>query len=561
MHRHEPRNPRHSSLNHLFSLRGFALILLLAGFLASPFSACAAPVRLVILHTGDIHGHMSPQPDPTAASEPKPLVGGYAALANVIAQERLAALKSGGIALYMDGGDTFQGTPVVDETKGLCMIAAMNHLKTFAATIGNHDFDYGVAGLASAAAGARHPLLACNVFDEKTGRLLPFLKPYIRFPFKGTEFAFIGVLSPDTARISLAENVEGVEFRDPVPILSELIPRLRRQGVDFVILLTHIGLDEDKKLADAVPDIDLILGSHSHTPMTEPEFSEQHLVPIIHNAFDNRVVGKITLDLEWWRTVIRYEPISMYIASYSENPEMKRLVAGYQDEIDAKMSVVVGTSTVDLVRGVIGGDSPEGSFIADAMRHVAGADFAVTNIGGVRYPVWKGPVTKNDLFLLQPFLNYVDVVTMTGEQVVDLMAKSLSVPFSPVNDADNLFAKENFKLRASGMKREFQGDYGYLIPSNLKVTFDPHRPPLKRIVEITDDSGAKLDPKRLYKVALNSYMSTGGDGYTYLKTMKRTPTGILVRDAIERYIASTGGIHAIPPVRMNNTALTIEPLQ
>ncbi|HOT27747.1 MAG TPA: bifunctional UDP-sugar hydrolase/5'-nucleotidase [Candidatus Ozemobacteraceae bacterium] len=561
MHRHEPRELRRSSPNHPFSFRGYALILLLAGFLTAPFSASAAPVRLVILHTGDIHGHMSPQPDPTTASEPKPLVGGYAALATVVDQERLAALKSGGIALYMDGGDSFQGTPVVDETKGMCMIAAKNLLRTFAVTIGNHDFDYGVAGLASAAAAARYPMLACNVFDTKTGRLLPFLKPYVRLSLKGIDVAFIGLLSPDTARISLAENVEGVDFRDPVPILSELIPRLRRQGVDFVVLLSHVGLEDDKKLADAVPGIDLILGSHSHTPMTEPFFSEQRLVPIIHNAFDNRVVGKVTLDLEPWRTVIQYEPISMYIASYPENSAMKRLVAGYQDEIDAKMSAFVGTSSVDLIRGIIGGDSPEGSFISDAIRQIAGADFAFTNIGGVRYPVWKGPVTKNDLFLLQPFLNYVDVITMTGEQIVELMEKSLSAGFSPVTDADNQFAMENFKLRASGMIREFQGEYGYLIPSNLKVTFDPHRPPMKRIVEITDDSGGKLDPKRRYKVALNSYMSTGGDGYTYLKSMKRTTTGILVRDAIERYIESSGGISVLPPVRMNNTALTVEPIQ
>lgn len=561
MHRHEPRCTRFMPSRFPQSIRVFALFLLLVGVLAAPFSASAAPVRLVILHTGDVHGHMTPQPDPTTASEPKPLVGGYAALATVLRQERLAALKSGGIALYMDGGDAFQGTPVVDETKGLCMIDAMNHLKTFAATIGNHDFDYRVAGLASAAAAARYPLLACNVFDKQTRRLLPFLKPYIRFPFKGLDFAFIGVLSPDTARISLAENVEGVEFRDPAPILSGLIPRLRKQGVDYVVLLTHLGLDDDKKLADAVPGIDLILGSHSHTPMNEPFISEKRFVPIIHDAFDNRIVGKVTLDIDWWRTIIEYEPISMYIASYSEDPATRQLVAGYQDKIDEKMSVVVGTSSIDLVRGIIGGDSPEGSYIADAMRHVSGADFSVTNIGGVRYPVWKGPITKNDLFLLQPFLNYVDVVTMTGTQVIDLMEKSLSVPFSPVNDADNLYAKENFKLRASGMKREFQGDYGYLIPSNLKLTFDPHRPPMRRIVEITDDSGAKIDPKRNYTVALNSYMSTGGDGYTYLKDMKRSTTGILVRDALERYITSAGGINALPPVRMNNTALTVEPVR
>lgn len=545
----------------MHAMRGFALFLFF-GILLSPLSAAAAPLQFVILHTGDIHGHMTPQPDPTAASEPKPLVGGYAALATIVRSERLAALKSGGIAILTDGGDTFQGTPVVDETRGLCMIDAMNHLKTMAATIGNHDFDYGVSGLASAAAAARFPLLACNVFASETGRLLPFLKPYIRFRHKGVEIAFIGVLSPDTARISLAENVAGVDFRDPVPILTDLIPRLRRQGADYIVLLTHLGLDADKALADTVPAVDLILGSHSHTPMTEPAYSEKRRVPIIHDSFDNRVVGKITITTAPGREpVIRYDPISMYIASYSEDPEIKNLVAGYQDKIEEKMSAVVGTSSVDMVRGIIGGDSPEGSFIADAMRFVSSADFAVTNIGGVRYPIWKGPVTKNDLFLLQPFLNYVDVIRLTGAQVIELMEKSLSVPFSPVNDDDNLFAKENFKLRATGMKREFQGDFGYLVPSNLKLTYDPSRPPMNRIVEITDDSGAQLDPKRQYSVAFNSYMSTGGDGYAYLKSMKRTSTGILVRDAIERYITSQNGVKALPPVRMKNLALTVEPIQ
>lgn len=552
------RLDRFTFMKSLFSIPGFTLILLL-GILLSPFSATAAPVQFVILHTSDIHGHMVPQPDPTAASEPKPLIGGYAALATIIRNERLAALNSGGIAIVTDSGDTFQGTPVVDETRGLCMIDAMNHIRTLTATIGNHDFDYGVAGLASAAAMARFPLLGCNVFSSKTGRLLPFLKPYIRFKFKGIEIAFIGVISPDTARISLAENVAGVEFRDPKPILSDLIPRLRSQGADYIVLLTHTGFDEDRKLADAVPDIDLIIGGHSHTSMTEPAYSEKLLVPIIHDAYDNRAVGKITLSVAPGREpVISYEPISMYIASYSEDPETKKIIRGYQDRVDVKMSVVIGTSSVDMTRGIIGGDSPEGSFISDAMRFVSGADFAVTNIGGVRYPIWKGPITKNDLFMLQPFMNFVDVIRMTGAEVTDLMERSLSVPFSPINDADNQFAKENFKLRAKGMKREFQGEYGYLIPSNLKITYDPHRPAMERIVAITDDRGNPLDPKRHYKVAFNSYMSTGGDGYTYLKAMKRKATGVLVRDAIERYIMSKKGIKALPPVRMNNLSLTIE---
>jgi len=537
----------------------FVLIL---GILALPFTADAGPVQFVILHTGDIHGHMTPQPDPTATSDPKPLVGGYAALATVVREERIHALKSGALVIVTDGGDTCQGTPVVDETRGLCMIDVMNHLHTLFAAIGNHDFDYGVTGLASAAAKARFPLLACNVFSTKTGRLLPGLRPCARVRHKGVEVAFIGVLTPETARISLAENVAGVEFRDPVPILKKLIPELRRRGTDFIVLVSHVGLDDDKKLADAVPGIDLILGSHSHTPMTEPAHSEQRGVPIIHNTFDNRVVGRVNLTIAQGREpVIDYTPISMYISSYTEDPGIRDLVASYQSDIDRKMSVVVGTSSVDLVRGIIGGDSPEGSFIADAMRFVSGADVAITNIGGVRYPIWKGTITKNDLFMLQPFLNYVDVIKLTGTALIELIEKSLSVPFSPVTEADNEYAKSNFRLHASGLMREFQGNYGYLVASNLKITFDPNRPEMKRIVEITDDAGVRIDPKRHYTVALNSYMSTGGDGYTYLKDIRRTTTGVLVRDALERYIAEHKGIPALPPVRMINLALTVEPIK
>lgn len=555
---HQSSARRSSSL--LFRQLGNLAVAVLALIAVPAVHAGAEPVRFVLFHTGDIHGHMTSQPDPTAASEPRPLIGGYAAMATALTRERLEALSAGALSLLIDGGDTFQGTPVVDESHGLCMIDAMNHLRTAFATVGNHDFDYGVAGLASAAAMARYPLLACNVFSQKTGRLLPFFRPYIRVAHRGVEIAFIGLLSPETARISLAENVAGVEFRDPVPILEKLIPELRGHGTDYIVLLTHLGLEDDKKLADRVPGIDLILGSHSHTPMTEPFRSEKNGVPIIHNAFDNRILGKVEFCVERGQPPsVAYEPIHLYIASYSEDPAMQQLVASYQTDIDRKMSTVVGTSSVDMVRGIIGGDSPEGSFIADAMREVAKADFAVTNIGGVRYPIWKGPVTKNDLFMLQPFLNYVDVVTMTGSGVVDLFEKSLSVDFTPVNEDDNAYARSNFRLQARGLKREFQGPYGYLVPSNLRITFDPNRPAMSRILGITDDAGAPIDPKRHYTMALNSYMSTGGDGYTDLKDLKRHTTGVLVRDAIESHIRNRQGISELPPVRMINTALTVEP--
>jgi|GEM_PF-6821847 len=93
-----------------------------------------------------------------------------------------------------------------------------------------------------------------------------------------------------------------------------------------------------------------------------------------------------------------------------------------------------------------------------------------------------------------------------------------SVPFTPINKDDLDFAMKNFRLKAKGLKREFRGKYGYLVPSNLLITFDPELPEGKRIVKLTDGYGKPLDPKRNYRVALNSYLSSGGSGFKYLKT-------------------------------------------
>lgn len=536
-----------------FVRSAFLILFVLLSVLVS-----AEPVRFVLVHTSDMHGHMAAVPDPLSQEKKRPLVGGFAVLKTFIDGVRRDAFFSGAMPLVLDSGDWFQGTPIVDETRGSCMIDLITTMRYAAVALGNHDFDYGIGRLQEMMGQARYPILCCNAFWGNTGKLFDHLRPYIMVPFKGRKIAIIGVITPFMDKMAFESNIRGLVFKDPRPILEKLVPQMRKQGADAVILLSHLGIEDDRKIAREVRGIDLILGGHSHTTMTQIEYAEPGHTAIIHPGADMRTLSKIEVSVDHGISpVIKFTPTVLFASEYPEDIEVKTKIDSYLERVREKVSEILGFSQVELNRGIIGGDSSLGGFVADAMREETNADFAFVNIGGIRYPITRGPITYETVFLLQPFANTIDLLTMTGKQVVDIVEKSLSVPFTPINEEDKLYAKENFKLFAEGFKREFHGDYGYLIPSNLLLTYDPALPAMKRLTKITDGSGRALEPEKAYKIALNNFMSLGGDGYSFLLTWKpRQETKLLVRDAVVNFIRKKKIIKEVPPARMFNLKLT-----
>ena len=530
----------------------------LALFLFITFPSGSEPVRFILLHTSDTHGRIEPQPDPTSDAQDKPLIGGYAAAKTALDRIKLEAYLSGALPLYFDGGDTFQGTPVVDQTKGSCMMDLMNKVHVAAATLGNHDFDYGQKRLKETISMAHFPIVNCNVFETIKGSLLPGVRSHILIPWRGRILGLTGILSPETPRISIPENVLGIEFRDPKPILRKLIPELRSKGADYIVVLSHLGIEDDKRLASAVPEIDLILGAHSHTTMQAPEYGGTKPIPIFHAGDGNRFIVRADIEVEKGKgTPSGFKTIPLYLKDFPEDPEIKAVVASYMVKINKLMKETIGVSRADLFRGVVGGDSPEGSFIADAMREGTGSDFAFMNLGGVRNPIFKGNITVEDIFILQPFPNTVEVLCLSGIQIRRLVEETLSVLWNPITAADKDYVAQNFRLNADGLKREFIASFGYLIPSNLHVTYDPERPPMNRIVTLTTADGKELDPGKVYRVAFNSYISAGGDGFSELKAVTgRDDSRKLVRELVMEKIRSEKGIPKAPEQRMFNMKLT-----
>ncbi len=527
-----------------------------------PAIGICASAEFLIFHTSDTHGAISSHPDPTAKTEPKPMMGGFAILKKLMDDYISNPEFANARILYFDSGDFFQGTPVVDRTKGAVMIDMMNIVGLDATTLGNHEFDYSYQNLIEQMQRKQFPVICCNVVEKATGKLVPFAEPYRIFTHNGFKVGVIGIDTPETPSISVAKNVKEIEFLDPEKPVEILVKKLRKAGVDFIILLSHLGYESDLKFVEKVSGIDLILGGHSHTLLSQITRAGPENTPIIHSGASLEHTSAVRILLRKDAPPqIEMKSHPLYLDEIGYDMGVALVEEEYLRDIRAEMARVLGDNEVNLYRGVNGGDSPEGSFIADAMRKAADTDFAFINFGGIRQPLFKGELNVESAFMVQPFDNKIEILSMTGTQILDLLERAVSNEFSPMDEADKAYAMNHFNIKADGLKRVVGPDYGYLYPSNLTITFDPSKEPMQRLVKVEIPGQGSLEPHKIYRVALNDFIAAGGDGFTNLKAIEsREKTDILVRDALIKYIEELKVIEKRPEKRMFNLRLTEESL-
>ncbi|MDX1532252.1 MAG: metallophosphatase [Rhodothermales bacterium] len=243
-----------------------------AGAALAPTTALAAPgeTRLVLLHTNDTHSRIEPFPDDA---------GRYAGLGGVARRATLVenVRRQNPHVLLLDSGDIFQGTPYFNLFGGRVEFETMSAMRYDVATLGNHDFDNGVAGLVEMLPYADFEFVSANYDCSGAPALAERVRPYtvrrvgpLRVGIFGLGIAF--------ERLVLSALHEGVTYRDPIPVARETVQALRAEGCDYVVCLSHLGYRyegedrvSDRVVAQAVPGIDLILGGHTHTFMETAE--------------------------------------------------------------------------------------------------------------------------------------------------------------------------------------------------------------------------------------------------------------------------------------------------
>ncbi|MEN2983910.1 MAG: bifunctional UDP-sugar hydrolase/5'-nucleotidase [Dictyoglomaceae bacterium] len=481
-----------------------SLIISLAIFILFSFifAQSAPSINLTILHINDFHGRLLPY-TVRSISEKVP-VSGVAYLAQLIKEERA---KNPEGTILLSAGDMFQGTPQSNIFRGEPVVEIMNLLNFDAMAVGNHEFDWGQETLKKLVSLSKFPYLSANILD-KNGNYPSYLKPYVILERKGLKIAVIGLITPETAYITKPDYVQNLIFKDPVEVLPKIIDEVRNKGANLVIVLSHLGFDEDKRLAEKVSGIDVIVGGHSHTVVTNPVVVRG--VIITQAGYNGIYLGVLELKIQ---------PDTYMILGYTKENALKTVFAGPENKFDEKIAQivekynnqlkdefakVVGETLVNLVRNY-NEESNVGNVICDAMREATKADIAFQNSGGIRTDINKGPITMELVYTLLPFDNVLVVMDLTGAQILKLLEQSATL------------------------------EKGILQQSGLKVKYDMRKPIGQRVVEVlVGDKPLELD--KVYKVVTNDFLAAGGDNFVTFKEGKNLVYGDMLRDVFVEYL-------------------------
>ncbi|KAA3597132.1 MAG: bifunctional metallophosphatase/5'-nucleotidase [Calditrichaeota bacterium] len=437
-------------------MKKFLLLLLLSTTLLS----CEQTHELTIFHYNDFHSANLPTKVKTDSGDV--WVGGVAELYSLYHSEASKVENQ----IFLNAGDDFQGSPVSEITKGESQIELLKLVRPDAFVLGNHEFDYGKGILSSYFGKVNFPILCANVWDKEKGELLaPF--PYTVLKSGDLKIGVIGLLAEDLLELVLKENSKGMKVLPIVETAKKYVNELKVGEVDFIVALTHIGLKEDIRLAQNVPEIDVIIGGHSHTKVDTPIV--ENGVVICQAGSRGEFLGKLDLKIKEGK-VISHNGVLIKNVGYRPDKEIAAKVAEFESLVSEELSEVIATLETDWVRNWHG-ESNLGNWETDAMREKFGCDIAFMNSGGLRKNLPKGEVTIRDFWEINPFGNTFVEFKVNGKDLRKLV-----------------------EFQVSGKNREF------LQLSGLSYTH------LGKEVQEILVNGEKPKAEKFYSIIVNNYM-------------------------------------------------------
>ncbi|MGD1834032.1 MAG: 5'-nucleotidase C-terminal domain-containing protein [Sphaerochaetaceae bacterium] len=457
--------------------------------------------NLYVVHTNDVHGRIEASDD----------VVGYARLATLLKMGRSVTDK----ALVLDAGDVTHGTLLTNMFEGETAGVLLDMLGYDAVAPGNHEFNYGKERLIEAAkiaeAATDIKVLSANILDEDGNMVF---QPYQLYYFDGFTVGVIGLTTPDTETKTHPKNVKGLSFMsdEVVNNAQALVDEVNRRA-DYVIVLGHVGLDEDgsygvtsKMIAENIDGIDLFIDGHSHDVLENGMRVEDTLIASAGEYMN--YVGIVEIQVRNGKAVdenaylISAEQVSdpstsefaqmLGIKEVKEDPEVLAYIESQKAKLAEITQEVVAYTPVKLDgerANVRTKPTNLGNMIAEAMIEATGADVALTNGGGIRASIEAGDVTRGDIITVLPFNNVVIVVEVTGQDIYDALEW--------------------------GYSRLPETNGGFPQTANMRIIYSRYSDPGNRIKRVLVN-GKSIDKDATYTLATNDFLAAGGDGYTML---------------------------------------------
>ena len=529
---------------------------------ASLASGCSTPegpdeIPLRILAINDFHGNIATSSDSFGG------VGRADYLAANVSAARAEVQNS----VFVSAGDLIGASPLIsalfhDEPT----IEAMNLMGLDFNSVGNHELDEGLAELRRMQQGGPHPVegdldgnpfsgagfefLAANVIDDAAGDTI--FPPYAVRDYQGVDVAFIGLTLEGTPTIVSQAEVEGLSFADEAETVNALVPGLREQGIEAIVVLLHEGGRSDgghsdcgsgltgaaAEIAARLDDaVDIVIAGH-----TNDEFACEIDGKWVTMA-DNRgrlftvidvTLSRATRDL----TVKAIENRPNSQAGVTPAPAVTALIDRYDALSAPRANVVIGSITADISRERnAAGESALGDVIADAQMEAtraAGAVVAFMNPGGIRGnvlfdstgPESDGELTYGEAFSVHPFGNSLVTLSLTGAQIDALLEAQFR---EPTDDAGEVLQVS----RGFSYTWDAAGPVGARIdPSTIAI------------------GGVTVDPGATYRVTVNSFLAGGGDGFAVLREGTERTGGVIDLDALVAYFSASSPVAPGPQDRI-----------
>lgn len=420
--------------------------------------------------------------------------------------------------VVVSAGDLYQGSAMSNLLHGEPVSKFLKSIDLLTSAIGNHEFDWGKDYIPQwAKDGGFDYFLASNIYSTSTKKPVTWAEPYRIETIGGKKIGFIGIATPETAYKTKPENVNGLEFRDPVESANYWAEYLKagnaKEGkVDAVVALTHLGADQEKsglvtgeaaEFANKVKNIDAIITGHTHRRVA----GKVNNIPVVQGNYNGRSLAKTSLGFNLEGKLVLQEASvdDLYnrVKELIPDTEVQAMVDKYKADLAPILERPVFDLGMDLPHDTTqnGGLSPMGIWATALMARVGDAQIAVTNGGGLRRGFEKGEITMGLMYELMPFDNTIVTLNIKGSDLKRVIEHG---------------------IMAQGFKPgQFYG---------LKVYYDKDAEANSRIKGMTLLDGTPIEMDKYYKVVTNDFIVDKGDQYDFTGAKDIVDTGKPIRD-------------------------------
>uniref|UniRef100_A0A1B6M5F3 5'-nucleotidase n=1 Tax=Graphocephala atropunctata TaxID=36148 RepID=A0A1B6M5F3_9HEMI len=514
--------------------------------------------KLLLLHTNDMHSRFEETNAHSGQCVRGKCYGGFARLKTAVDKMRTEARERGSSSVFLNAGDTFQGSIYYTAFKWKVASELLNMMNIDVMSLGNHEFDDGPAGLAPFIANSSVPIVCSNIdLTDPTFHNLTQISPSKVLDIDGVKVGVIGYLTPETKFLS---SLGDIELRDEIAEIKKEAAHLKEAGVKILIALGHSGYTTDKLIAEHVPDLDVVVGGHTNTflysghgpdleksegvyPTVVTQPSGRRVLVVQAYAF-TKYLGHLELIFDDEGEVIKSKGNPILIDdSFKKDGAVERAVLRYGNDLKHLTGRKIGFSKTFLEADLACrlGECNFGNLVTDALVDCNAKDFygtgwtdvpiAFMQGGSLRASIDTqekgGVIIYSDLLTTLPFQNSVERLTMTGTLLQQVLEHSVS-----------RYSKE-----------ERVG--GFLQYSGIQVEYDLTKPPMSRVVSAKVRCGhckvphyIPLEGIKEYEVLTTTFLSDGGDGYTMLKNvMARNTLSFSDVDAVEIYLKRVSPVY------------------